>query len=59
MGRLLDFACQTAKNDGAKQVYISTGETGLYEKYGYSFYQMMKDMNGEEFYDQGNIGQRL
>lgn len=48
MGRLLDFACQTAKNDGAKQVYISTGETGLYEKYGYSFYQMMKDMNGED-----------
>lgn len=48
MGSLLDFAYQTAKNDGAKQVYISTGETGLYEKYGYSFYQMMKDMNGED-----------
>ena len=48
MGSLLDFAYQTAKNDGAEQVYISTGETGLYEKYGYSFYQMMKDMNGED-----------
>ena len=29
-------------------IYISTGETGLYEKYGYSFWKMMKDMNGED-----------
>ena len=48
MGILLDAAYDAAKKDGAKQIYISTGETGLYEKYGYSFYQMMKDMNGED-----------
>jgi len=29
-------------------IYISTGETGLYEKYGYSFWKMMKDVNGED-----------
>ena len=48
MGILLDHAYGTAKRDGAGQIYISTGEMGLYEKYGYSFYQMMKDMHGED-----------
>lgn len=48
MGILLDFAYEAAKENGAGQIYISTGETGLYEKYGYSFYQMMKDMHGED-----------
>lgn len=48
MGILLEFAYETAKNDGRRQLYISTGETGLYEKYGYSFYGMMKDMHGED-----------
>ena len=47
MGTLLEHAYETAKREGAEQIYISTRETGLYEKYGYSFYQMMKDMNGE------------
>lgn len=31
MGFLLDAAYDAAKKDGAKQIYISTGETGLYE----------------------------
>lgn len=31
MGILLDAAYDAAKKDGAKQIYISTGETGLYE----------------------------
>lgn len=48
MGILLEFAYEIAKSDGAKQLYISTGDTGLYEKYGYSFYQIMKDMHGED-----------
>ncbi|WP_124065846.1 GNAT family N-acetyltransferase [Clostridium sp. E02] len=48
VGDLLKSAYEVAKNDGATQIYISTGETGLYEKYGYSFYQMMKDKNGED-----------
>ena len=48
MGSLLEYAHETAKNTGAKQIYISTGETGLYEKYGYCFYRMMKDIHGED-----------
>lgn len=48
MGILLEAAYEAAKNNGAGQVYISTGETGLYEKYGYSFYKMMKDVHGED-----------
>ncbi len=46
-GILLDFAYSTAKRDGATQLFISTGKTGLYEKYGYTYYQMMKNMHGE------------
>lgn len=48
MGILLEFAYVTAKSNGVKQLYISTGEIGLYEKYGYSFYEMMKDVHGED-----------
>ena len=47
-GILLEHAFETAKADGAEQVYISTGWTGLYEKYGYTFFQLMKDMHGED-----------
>ncbi len=48
MGLLLDYAYATARDNGARHIYISTDKNGLYEKYGYSLYQMMKDMNGED-----------
>ena len=48
MGKLLERAYTLAKDDGYEYIYISTGETGLYEKYGYSFWKMMKDMHGED-----------
>ena len=48
MGRLLEAARRAAQADGAERVYISTNETGLYERYGYAFYGMMKDMRGED-----------
>ena len=48
MGRLLNIAYEAAKDSDAQYIYISTGETGLYEKYGYSFYRIMKDMHGED-----------
>ncbi|MDO5573520.1 MAG: GNAT family N-acetyltransferase [bacterium] len=47
-GELLRYAEQSAKEDGVGQVYISTNHNGLYEKYGYEFYQMMKDIHGED-----------
>lgn len=46
MRTLLNFACETARNDGAEEVFVATGETGLYEKYGFSFYDMMKNAVG-------------
>ncbi|MCC8138092.1 MAG: GNAT family N-acetyltransferase [Clostridiales bacterium] len=47
MGMLFDEIEKRAKNENVPAIYISTNHTGLYEKYGYSFYQMMKDMEGE------------
>lgn len=47
-GKLLEYAYSLAKAESHKHIYISTGETGLYEKYGYSFWKMMKDINGED-----------
>ena len=46
VGRLLDRAFRTAGAEGAERVYISTGETGLYEKYGWRFDRLLPDMNG-------------
>ena len=48
VGRLLDHAFKTATSEGAAHVYISTGHTGLYEKYGWRFDRLLPDMNGEE-----------
>lgn len=46
-GELLAHAEVLAAEDGMEYVYISTNHEGLYEKYGYEFYQMMKDIGGE------------
>lgn len=48
IGKLLEYAYMLAKNEGHKHIYISTDETGLYEKYGYTFWKMMKNIGGEE-----------
>ena len=48
VGKLLEYAYKLAKNDGHKHIFISTGETGLYEKYGYHFWKIMKDVHGED-----------
>ncbi len=47
-GRLLEYAEQTAAKSGAEYVYISTGHTGLYEKYGYEFSEIRRDVSGED-----------
>ena len=48
MGKLLSHAEELARANGMECVYISTNHTGLYEKYGYAFYSMMKDVEGED-----------
>ncbi len=48
MGILLDHAFRKAKAEGHEYIYVSTWEVGLYEKYGFSFLQHMKDVHGDE-----------
>ncbi|MBO4864225.1 MAG: GNAT family N-acetyltransferase [Eubacterium sp.] len=48
MGKLLEHAYSLAKKDGYKTLYISTGEKGLYEKYGFTYWKDMKDLNGDD-----------
>ncbi|MBE6835961.1 MAG: GNAT family N-acetyltransferase [Ruminococcaceae bacterium] len=45
-GLLLDEAVRLAKNDGVKEIYISTNHKGLYEKYGCEFRKMLNDIEG-------------
>lgn len=47
-GKLLNWAESVATAMEKKFIYISTCHTGLYEKYGYEFFQKAKDINGEE-----------
>ena len=48
IGKLICYAEEVAKLQGFTNVYISTDQIAIYEKYGYSFFQYMKDRNGED-----------
>ena len=48
MGKLLEHVYQLAKADGFPCVYISTDHTGLYEKYGCTFWKIMQDAQGSD-----------
>ena len=48
IGKLLSYIETLAEENGVKNIYISTNHTGLYEKYGYEFFMIMKDINGED-----------
>ena len=43
MGKLISYAEETAKSNGFSNIYISTDQEGIYEKYGFSFLGIMKD----------------
>ncbi len=45
---LLDYAESIATVMDREYIYISTGHTGLYEKYGYEFYKIDEDIEGEK-----------
>ncbi len=47
MGQLFQEVEKLAKAENIPDIYISTDQTGLYEKYGCEFYQMMNDIHGE------------
>ena len=46
--KLLNHAERLAEEAGIKNIYISTNHCGLYEKYGYQFFKIMKDIDGED-----------
>ena len=47
VGCLFQEIEKLAKAEKVQDIFISTNHTGLYERYGCEFYQMMNDMNGE------------
>lgn len=47
VGKLFQEIEKLAKAENVHDIYISTNHTGLYEKYGCEFYQLMNDMHGE------------
>ncbi len=47
VGRLFQEIEKIAKAENVHDIFISTNHTGLYEKYGCEFYQMMNDVNDE------------
>ena len=48
MGILFDHVNKMALKEGHEFIHVSTWEIGLYEKYGFSFLQHMKDVHGDE-----------
>ena len=46
--KLMRHAEELAKADGADSVHVSTNHVGLYERYGYTFFGIMKDVGGED-----------
>lgn len=46
--KLMRHAEELAKAAGAEKTHISTNHIGLYEKYGYTYFQTMKDLHGED-----------
>ena len=47
MGKLFKEIENLAKAENVHDIFISTDQTGLYEKYGCEFYEAMDDMHGE------------
>lgn len=47
IGKLFEAIEELARTENVHDVYISTNHTGLYEKYGCEFCQVMSDINGE------------
>ena len=44
--KLLDRIIILAKNENYKELYVSTNEVGLYEKYGFQYLKEMVDITG-------------
>lgn len=47
VGKLFLEIEKLAQNENVHDIFISTNHIGLYEKYGYEFYQIMNSIEGE------------
>ncbi|MCI9314190.1 MAG: GNAT family N-acetyltransferase [Lachnospiraceae bacterium] len=47
VGKLFQEIEKLARAEDVHDIFISTDHTGLYEKYGFEFYQMMRDVRGD------------
>ncbi len=45
---LIDRVCQIARDDGYRAVYLATEHIGLYEKYGFEYFENHIDVFGED-----------
>lgn len=45
--RLIDCACEHAKENGHRQVFLYTDHVGLYEKYGFTYLESKEDNWGD------------
>lgn len=48
IGILLDHARECTASDGSPFVFLATNHTGLYEKYGFTYWGNRKDIHGED-----------
>ncbi|MBO5145043.1 MAG: GNAT family N-acetyltransferase [Lachnospiraceae bacterium] len=46
--KIIKYALEAARNAGYSNVYISSDEVGLYEKYGFQYWENMKNIYHEE-----------
>ena len=46
-GALLDFACADMAARGVDTLYLVTDHTSFYERYGWEFFTMVKELDGE------------
>lgn len=45
--KLIEYACEKAKEQGFENVYIATDHVGLYEKYGFTYIDSRVDISNE------------
>lgn len=45
--KMINYACERAKEKGNKIVYVGTNRIGLYEKYGFTYLENNMDIYGE------------
>ena len=48
MGKLIEQVYAMAKRDGHPRLYVSTDLTGVYERYGFTYWKHMTNLNGEQ-----------